>query len=44
MMYEPTEAITDATTALAASAPAALAVGYPGQTTVNEPTTFKLDL
>jgi hypothetical protein len=44
MMYEPTEAITDATSALAASAPAALAVSYPGQTTVNEPTTFKLEL
>ncbi len=43
-MYEPTEAITDATSALAATTPVDLTVSYPGQTTVNEPTTFQVDL
>lgn len=44
MMYEPTEAITDATSTIASVVPIALAVSYPGQTIVNEPTTFRVDL
>ena len=43
-MYEPTEAITYATTPLVTVVPVALAVSYPGQTIVNEPTTFQIDL
>lgn len=43
-MYEPTEAITDATTTASYTFPPALTISYPGQTIVNEPTTFQIDL
>jgi hypothetical protein len=44
-MYEPTEAITDATTApITPVLPTSLVITYPGQNVVNEPTTFQIDL
>jgi hypothetical protein len=43
-MYEPTEAITDATTPLVTLIPTTIVLNYPGQTIVNEPTTFQIDL
>lgn len=43
-MYEPTEAITDATSPLNLFTPTPLVISYPNQTIVNEPTTFRIDL